>query len=656
MKKTILPRLAALTMAAVTLIACSKQIENPSDRIVNGEIRTLCFGLAQQDNSKTTLEFTTTGVKVSWNAGDRIAVIKGDAAYIYELESTAAAGIGTFTAVGKGVPDLSDNTEKVCILHVSGESFDNVTRDNRRESIYGNLDYAEQTGNGTTAHIVSVLSREVTTPPVKAEDLEGTLSPVNSILNLVLAAPVLEAGEYPTAFILTAKSRNTSFASNIRVDESTTIQPGQKCKKLQVKLKDITVWDASNPLKVAIGLMMDEGAIDAGSDSWIFEVQTNKRNIYSVAKTIKKKPARGIYYAVPAISGLTKDTHYPCRFDDSGWYDMTNAIEVSLFAIFNPHTKSCEYEQTYLASQYSNITIEDESGNIVSRDYVGDGTGGGKGGGKGGPFEGVGSISTRLRPGTKYYCYPSICVENGIEYYGERKELQMPDVTISTDQAVDLGTAVLWASWNVGATKPEEPGRYYAWGETEEQTGENAYTMTSYKYFTTYNAATYVDKYLTDATHTHPGIGTPDNLVVLEDADDVAKKEWGSGWRMPLKSDIKDLFDKTSALDDYEYNGVKGVIFLGKNEYKDRCIFIPHGGYKSYSTIEYPEDAFLWTASLCTSAEGVTRREYIDYAAFVLQTKDPDTGSPFFFSSWQSPSIGGARQAGRNVRPVKEKL
>lgn len=435
------------------------------------------------------------------------------------------------------------------------------------------------------------------------------------------------------------------------MDANATIQPVQKCKKLQVKLKDITVWDDSNPLKVAIGLMMDEGAIDAGSDSWIFEVQTNKRNIYSVAKTIKNKPARGIYYAVPAISGLTKDTHYPCRFADSGWYDMTNAIEVSLFAIFNPHTKSCEYEQTYLASQYSNITIEDESGNIVSRDYVGDG----KGGGKGGPFEGVGSISARLRPGTKYYCYPSICVENGIEYYGERKELQMPDVTISTDQAVDLGTAVLWASWNVGATKPEEPGRYYAWGETEEQTGENAYTMTSYKYFTTYNAATYVNKYLTDATHTHLGIGTPDNLVVLEDADDVARKEWGSGWRMPLKSDIKDLFDKTSALDDYEYNGVKGVIFLGKNEYKDRCIFIPHGGYKSYSTIEYPEDAFLWTASLCTSAEGVTRREYIDYAAFVLQTKDPDTGSPFFFSSWQSPSIGGARQAGRNVRPVKDK-
>lgn len=654
MKKTILPRLAALTMAAVVLIACSKQIESPSDRIVNGEIRTLYFGLAPQDNSKTTLDFSATGVKVSWNAGDRIAVIKGDAAYIYELESTAAEGIGTFNAVGKGVPDLSDNTEKVCILHVSGESFDNVTRYNRREDIYGSLVYAEQTGNATTAHIVSVLSREVTTP-LKAEDLEGTLSPVNSILNLELAAPALEAGEYPTAFILTAKSWNTSFASSIWVDANTTIQPGRKCKKLQVKLNDITLWDAANPLKVAIGLMMDDEVISAGTDSWIFEVQTNKHNIYSVTKTIKNKPARGSYYAVPAISGLTKDTEYPCWFDDSGWYDMTNAIEVSLSATFRPYTKSCTYGHTYLTSQYSNITIEDESGNIVSRDYVGGGKDGGKGGGKGGPFEGIGSISARLRPGAKYYCYPSIYMEDGIEYYGARKELQMPNVTISTDQAVDLGTAVLWASWNVGADKAEEPGDYYAWGETEKQTGENTYTKPSYKYFTTYNAATYVNKYLTDATHTHLGIGVLDNLVVLEDADDVAKKKWGNGWRMPLKSDIKDLFDKTSALDDYEYNGVKGVIFLGKNEYKDRCIFIPHGGFMSFSTIEYPEDAFLWTASLCTAAEGVTRREYIDYAAFVLQTKDPDTGSPFYFSSWQSPSIGGAREAGRNVRPVKDK-
>ncbi|MCR5362421.1 MAG: hypothetical protein K6E73_10515, partial [Bacteroidales bacterium] len=42
-------------------------------------------------------------------------------------------------------------------------------------------------------------------------------------------------------------------------------------------------------------------------------------------------------------------------------------------------------------------------------------------------------------------------------------------------RAVDLGLSVLWASCNVGATRPEEFGNYYAWGETKpsKTTGQN---------------------------------------------------------------------------------------------------------------------------------------------------------------------------------------
>ena len=32
---------------------------------------------------------------------------------------------------------------------------------------------------------------------------------------------------------------------------------------------------------------------------------------------------------------------------------------------------------------------------------------------------------------------------------------------------VDLGLSVKWATCNVGATKPEEYGDYFAWGETQ---------------------------------------------------------------------------------------------------------------------------------------------------------------------------------------------
>lgn len=37
----------------------------------------------------------------------------------------------------------------------------------------------------------------------------------------------------------------------------------------------------------------------------------------------------------------------------------------------------------------------------------------------------------------------------------------------TTPEYVDLGLSVKWASFNVGATKPEETGDYFAWGETE---------------------------------------------------------------------------------------------------------------------------------------------------------------------------------------------
>ena len=51
-----------------------------------------------------------------------------------------------------------------------------------------------------------------------------------------------------------------------------------------------------------------------------------------------------------------------------------------------------------------------------------------------------------------------------------------------THVAVDLGlpSGTKWASCNVGATKPEEYGGYYAWGETEEK---EFYDKSTYKFY-----------------------------------------------------------------------------------------------------------------------------------------------------------------------------
>jgi hypothetical protein len=50
------------------------------------------------------------------------------------------------------------------------------------------------------------------------------------------------------------------------------------------------------------------------------------------------------------------------------------------------------------------------------------------------------------------------------------------NIIINGHEAVDLGLSVKWATCNIGASKPEEYGDYFAFGETEskdEYTEEN---------------------------------------------------------------------------------------------------------------------------------------------------------------------------------------
>lgn len=58
-------------------------------------------------------------------------------------------------------------------------------------------------------------------------------------------------------------------------------------------------------------------------------------------------------------------------------------------------------------------------------------------------------------------------------------------VVTSGTRMVDLGLSVMWADRNVGATRPEEFGDYYAWGETETK---ESYTWSNYKWRDSSNA------------------------------------------------------------------------------------------------------------------------------------------------------------------------
>lgn len=93
-------------------------------------------------------------------------------------------------------------------------------------------------------------------------------------------------------------------------------------------------------------------------------------------------------------------------------------------------------------------------------------------------------------------------------------------------EAIDLGLSVEWASVNLGATKPEEYGYYYAWGETEYN--KTTYSWTSYKWAD--GSESSLNKY-----------NTSDNKTNLDLADDAAHSLLGEGWRIPTKAELDEL-------------------------------------------------------------------------------------------------------------------
>ena len=124
-------------------------------------------------------------------------------------------------------------------------------------------------------------------------------------------------------------------------------------------------------------------------------------------------------------------------------------------------------------------------------------------------------------------------------------------------EPIDLGlpSGTKWASCNVGATKPEEYGGYYAWGETEEKS--------------TYDWSTYI--HCDGSEETWHDIG----FDISDTEYDVAHVRWGGKWCMPTYDEIKELLDNCTA-QWTSLNGVNGTKFTSK--FNGNSIFLPAAG------------------------------------------------------------------------------
>ena len=188
--------------------------------------------------------------------------------------------------------------------------------------------------------------------------------------------------------------------------------------------------------------------------------------------------------------------------------------------------------------------------------------------------------------------------------------------------AVDLGLSVYWATCNLGASKPEEYGNYYAWGETETKSD---YSWSNYKFGSSHSGP--LSKYNTMGSHG----STVDNKTVLEPQDDAARFKLGGTWRIPTDEEWTELWTSCTWIWTTE-NGVNGYKVTGPN---GNSIFLPAAGLL--------ED---------TSLINVSSRGH--YWSSCLKTNDPGYSLSVLFHSLMVFRDYCDRSRGLSVRPVTE--
>lgn len=223
--------------------------------------------------------------------------------------------------------------------------------------------------------------------------------------------------------------------------------------------------------------------------------------------------------------------------------------------------------------------------------------------------------------GTAYSEMQEIIIEENIVLYAQW-------ITVTGQQGghyyVDLGlpSGIKWATCNVGASSPVFYGDYFAWGETSPKSN---YDWSTYRWCNgSENALT---KYCDRSSYGNNGF--IDNLTTLEASDDAATANWGSGWRMPTKTEMEELFSNCTK-NFKNQNGIKGCVLTGPN---GNSIFLPAGGD-------------------CNGSNIYGAGSHGDYWSSSLFGGTPPFAASYYFELGIGSMNGNERIIGKSVRPV----
>lgn len=128
----------------------------------------------------------------------------------------------------------------------------------------------------------------------------------------------------------------------------------------------------------------------------------------------------------------------------------------------------------------------------------------------------------------------------------DEQSMETVDAVVLTAEAVDLGLSVKWASWNLGAARSYQPGRYYMYGQPESWDVAKA--------------------------------GSSPSGDIAGTSSDPAAVELGDGWQSPTVKHFAELIQKCRWVEGTE-GGVSGYLVFGKGDYSGNYIFIPKAGY-----------------------------------------------------------------------------
>ena len=173
---------------------------------------------------------------------------------------------------------------------------------------------------------------------------------------------------------------------------------------------------------------------------------------------------------------------------------------------------------------------------------------------------------------------------------------------------IDLGlpSGTKWATCNIGASRPENVGTYFSWGDTK---GKQTY------------------KYDNTVSYTAPPAGMITNGN-LAPAYDAATVNWGAPWRMPTNAELDELVRCCTWT---WVENPAGVILTGPN---GKTMFLPAAGYREISeTKNKGESGSYWGSTIDDPSSNSNARK-------------------IYFNKGVHWACGTTRWYGSQIRPV----